>query len=663
MSGFQTATAIIILVKKIFNILIKQLSAAVFFPHAGAVILCLFFYSNIFAQDQVDSLDFIHTAPPVNILTSDFNKQLNIYSLNAMLQFHKSFNPLLLDVSENYNSTFIKSAQNSARDEHFFTASGNYVFVPELSFGILANNNIYSDSRQIDINQAASSSVTAFSQITPLQKIVFAPFAGYTSNSQIGEVDTGPVYGGESFINNLSFSETKISSQLKFKNEDISPRKNALRYIDFSAVNVLDKNVSDSISYQYYEDRKDFYFEADSITSAQFNVVNNIQSRIETDNIFQNQLNYNQFLDNFNEVLVGTVSWRTIDRDTRYRSTDLPSSSIFDAKVNEMKLELASTTEYNSKAFNGALKLDYSERDETHITKNFPGINQVFFQERSDIESSKNNIAKRISLSLIGFYNLSDLDKISFSFLQNKLRYDTPSPTNFDDRDELLSIVRIKYIRTITPFFDAFINLEGTFNHIVYIYSESSSNNNINRIIKLESGGDYHGKNFFSSNSFSVMANYTVYDFEDINPNYRSFSFRQFSANDSSRIILEDNLSFLHSGYIKLSEQGDLKWASFSTHPTRYLEEVFSEPKLVTYYGKFSFSLGARFFSLSTFDYNGTQKVLNSSYVSIGPLTEFSLNISDNLYFLLTGWFEYISITNLANSEQANLNMQLNWKF
>lgn len=608
-------------------------------------------------------MDFIHTAPQQNILSSVFDKQLNIYSLNTILQFHKSFDPLLLDVSENYSSTFIKSTQNSTRDEHFFSASGNYLLLPELSFGILANNNIYSDSRQIDINQASSSSVTAFSQIMPQQRITIAPFAGYTSNSQVGEVNNGPVYGGEGFINGLSFSGTEITSLLKFKNEDISPRKNTLRYIDFSAVNVLEKNVSDSITYQYYEDRKDFYFEADSITSAQFNVVNNIQSRIETDNIFQNILNYNRFLEGFNEILVGTVSWKTIDRDTRYRSILLPSSSIFDTKVNEMKLELETTTEYHTQIFNGALKLNYSERDENHITKNFPGINQVFYLERQDIESRKNNIAKRIALSLIGFINLSDDDKIFFSLLQNKLRYDTPSPENFDDRDELLSIARIKYIRTITPFFDAFINLEGTLNHIVYIYSESSSNNNINRIIKLESGGDYHGKNFFSTNSFSVMANYTVYDFEDINPTYRSFSFRQFSANDSSRIILTDNLSFIHNGYIKLSEQGDLKWASFSTHPTRFLEEIFSEPKFAAYLGQLSFTFGARFFSLSTFDYNGTQKVLNSSYVSVGPLTEFSYSIYNNLSFILTGWFAYVSVTNLANSEQANLNMQLNWKF
>ncbi|MHB1687677.1 MAG: hypothetical protein ACYCVH_09910 [Ignavibacteriaceae bacterium] len=626
-------------------------------------ILILISFSKTFGQEQIDSLNFIQTTPPVNLLSTTFEKQLNIYSLGTNLQFHKKFSNWLMDVSENYNSTFIKSYDNSTRDEHFFSASGDYVFNKMFSFGILANNNIYSDSRQIEINQASSKSLTAFGQIIPLQKIVLAPFAGYTNNRQIGEIDYGPVYGGEGYINDLNIPDFRITTQLKFKNEDISPRKNTLRYINFLATNELDKNVSNIINYQYFQNRKDFYFQADSITSAVFNIVNNIQSRTETDNVLQDQLNYNQFMNIFSQSLVGRVSWRTIDRNTRYRTPLLASSSIFDTRVNELKIEFESSTNYNTQNFNGILKFNYSERDENHVVKNFPGVNDVFFQERSGIESRNNNVAARMSLSFLGSINLSGKDQLFFSFLQNKLRYDTPSPENFDDRDELLSILRIKYVRTLTPFFDAFVNLEGTFNHIVYIYSESSSNNNINRIIKLETGGNYFGKYVSSSNSFSVMANYTVYDFEDINPNYRSFSFRQFSATDSSRIILGNRLSFALDGYIKLSEQGDLKWASFSTHPTRYLEEIFSEPKFVVNYYQLNFSFGARYFSLKTFNYQGIVKVLDSKYISIGPLTEISFNIKKRLTFALIGWYEFISADNNVTKQQANLNMQMNWNF
>ncbi len=256
----------------------------------------------------------------------------------------------------------------------------------------------------------------------------------------------------------------------------------------------------------------------------------------------------------------------------------------------------------------------------------------------------------------------SGSDKLYFSLFQNKLSYDTPSPENFDDRDELLSIVRLKYIKTLSPFFSVFINTEGTYNHIVYIFSERSSNNNVNRIVKLSSGGIYSGKYFTSSNSFEVSANYTVYDFEDLTPNYRSFSFRQFTAMDSSRIRISRRIDFVHYGYLKLSEQGDLKWTSFSTHPTRFLQEIYSEPKFVLTHNNLSFSLGMRIYSLNTYNYQGISKVLDTRYLSLAPLTEISIDIN-KLTFGLLGWYEFISAEDASNKQQANLTMTMNWNF
>jgi hypothetical protein len=258
---------------------------------------------------------------------------------------------------------------------------------------------------------------------------------------------------------------------------------------------------------------------------------------------------------------------------------------------------------------------------------------------------------------------LSGSDSLSFSLFQSKLRYDTPSNDNYDDRDELLSIARVKYIKKLNPFFDLFINTEFTFNHIVYIYAQESSNNNINRIIKLSTGGDYSGKNISSSNIFEVSANYTVYDFEDLVPNFQSFSFRQFTAIDSSRIKLDRRLDFFHFGYIKLSEQGNLKWASFSTQPTRYLQEVYSEPRFILYYGNSSVSLGLRIYSLNTYNYTGLVKSIDSRYFSIAPLTELNFFSSNYLSFNLIGWYEFVTILGSPGKEQANLNMNVKWNF
>jgi hypothetical protein len=283
---------------------------------------------------------------------------------------------------------------------------------------------------------------------------------------QVGENDYGLLYGVEGITNNLEISDLNLYSELKFKNEDISPRRNTTRLFNVILTSKFDKDVTNIINAGYSQARKDFYYHADSLVIQQFNVLNNLQSRTETDYVFEDRLRYNNFIDIFLLDLSGNITWRDIDRNTRYRPTNVNLKSLFDTKINELKVELESIIYYNSSWFDGALRIIYSERDEKHITKNFNGVNNILFEERSEEENQKNNNAGRASVSFTGNLYFSKTDRFSFSLLQNKLKYDTPSEENFDDRDEILSIIRLRYSKLLTPFFEAFINTEGTLGHI-----------------------------------------------------------------------------------------------------------------------------------------------------------------------------------------------------
>ena len=495
-----------------------------------------------------------------------------------------------------------------------------------------------------------------------MSKIHISPFFGYSNNRQIGENDNGFVYGGEGLIDDFEISNFNLSSRLRFRNEDISPRKNLIRYFNLTANSVFNENVSNYITTGYSQNRKDFYYSADSVISREYDITNNIQSRDETAYLLEDGLTYNDFASNFGLDLKGRLDWRNIDRNTRYHPIQVLSSSAFDSRIEELKFELESNFRYITSVFNGRLKLNYSERDEKHIAKNFLNTSSLFFDERQDIENRKNNNSARIAVSMQGDWNISGSDFLSFSVYQNKLRYDTPSPVNYDDRDELLSIIRLRYIRILTPFFNAFLTAEGTQSHIVYIFSEKSSNNNINRVLKFSAGGDYHGKHISSINSFEVSANYTVYDFRDLVPNLRSFSFRQFTASDSSTIRLNKMISIRNYGYIKLSQQGELNWSAFSEKPTRFLQEIYAEPKFIVSYNNISFGLGSRIFSLLTFNYDGSKKIKDSDYLSVGPLTEILWLVENTIYFKIYGWYEFITLDN-SGRQQANLSIEVNWNF
>ena len=124
------------------------------------------FFSIAKADAQVlsDTLEYITVNNPLNKLSTNFDKQLNTYILNSNVFYNNDFGKFSFKVSEDYNSTFIKSAEKSIKDEHFFSISTAYKLRPDINLGISALNNILSDNRKIEINQASESNVVLFTQ-------------------------------------------------------------------------------------------------------------------------------------------------------------------------------------------------------------------------------------------------------------------------------------------------------------------------------------------------------------------------------------------------------------------------------------------------------------------------------------------------------------------
>lgn len=615
------------------------------------------------AQTRIDSLEFIRPFPKNNLLSSKLDKQLNTYYLNSGINFFDRFSDYSFGISEDYKSSFIKGIEKTVRDEHHFALNLNYHFSDKLDFGLIGNNTILSDSRTLEINQSSISNIILFSRIKSLKEFSFAPFSGYSNNRQIGENDYGFVYGFEAGGDKINISDFQFDAELKFKNEDISPRKNYSRYLNLNMLNYFERNVYNNFNIKYYQSRKDFYINADSVTSQQFSIKNNIQNRIESGYQLQNRFFFDEFLDILTLDATGKVTLRNIERGLKYKSTEVQSSSIFDSQIDELKLELDAILGYRSRSFNSTIRFTMNEKDEKHKAIKFQGINEAFFNQREESEQQKNNTSSYATLSFDGGLNLSEDDKFTLSVYQSKLKYDTPSALNDDDRDEVLSIARLGYYKKLNPFFTAFINAEGSYSHTVYIFASRSSNNNINRIIRLKTGGEYIGSNFSSFNSFDVSANYTVYDFEDLTSPLKSFSFRQFTAIDSTTIRFTSSTSIFIFGYIKISEQGILNWNSFSEKPTRALREIYFEPRLILYRASSLFSVGIRYFSLSTFNYKGKDLDLDSEYRSIGPTTIIQSRLFKKLLISITGFYEFISLTNSESKQQANLNLGISWNF
>ena len=630
------------------------------------ILLSIILIAPVLTHSQIlnDSLTFSKSNYTLNRLASNFEKQLNTYNLHTQFKLGYDNENFFVGINERFLSTIVRSSNINIKDEQYLTLLGEYFINPFLSTGLLVNSNNYNDDRQLDINQSSILNSTLFAKIYPAEPLSLTAYGGLSENKQIGTLDDGIVYGGEAQLDNLYLDEFTINSSLRYRIEDIEPRKNEDKYFNANVKNTFENNLSNLITGQLSEMRKDFYFDADSLIYQEFNVEQNIQSRTETRYFFEDKMTFNPVRSNLAFLVNGRLSWRDIDRNTRYVPTENITVSTFDTKISEFRLDLNSSVSYTEGIFRGLFDIVYSEREEKHNAKYIEGASDIIFDERRELEERKNNTSRLTILTATGTFAISETDNLTFSLFHRKLKYDTPSDQNFDDRDELLSILRLYYVKGITPFFDLFFNLEGSINQTVYIFAERSSNNNTRRVIKFSGGGDYKIGILRSRNEAIVSANYTVYDFEDLNPNLSSFSFRQLYLKDSTQVKLGKNISVDLTGYVKLSEQGDFNWKDFSGRPFRYLEEFLLEPKLVYRFGRLKLASGIRHFSLLTYKYDGSNmKILDTKYTSTAPLAEITYTASTYLRVRCTGWLEFINNESNQKRELTNLFINLNWYF
>ncbi|MCX7875874.1 MAG: hypothetical protein N2321_06865 [Melioribacteraceae bacterium] len=628
------------------------------------ILLIILFYSICYSQQSKDSLTFSSKYYSDKYLINSFNKQLNtnFYSIN--FKHSINYNKFFIGFNEQFNSTIVSTNLKNIKDEHTLNSLSLYTLNDKTKIGFYFNNNIYNDDRNIGLNKASILNSIFLVDYSPLTKINIVPFLGFEQNNQLNEKDNGFVYGFETNTDDFNLGEFEINSVIKFKNEDISPKKNTLRLLNFDLTNYFDENFSNIISANYLQQRRDFYFVADKFTSEEFNIVNNIQSRIESNYNIQERIKLLQPYSPFSFDIIGRISFRNIDRSTKFISFKNISNLNYDTKINELRLEFSSLIEYRENDYNLSFRFSFTEKDEKHLPKKYDGISQIIFDDKKIIEEQKNNTSQLANLSLSGSFLLTDKNIFSFSIFHRKLKYDTPSNINFDDRDELLSIGSLNFTHKFNYFFKAFINLEGSINKMVYIFSERSANNNIKRTIRLSSGGIFSNQLFTSKNSAEVSANYTVFDYEELNPNYKSYSFRQFSFRDSTKITLTKIAGINLNGYLKISEQGNFNWNKFSEAPQRHLIEEFLHNSFFYNYSFIEFNFGVKYYSLKTFSFiSQKDKKLLSKYSSIGPTIDISINLVEKLDLKIFSWYEFINDETNKKREMTNLDLRLSYKF
>ncbi|MCX7877637.1 MAG: hypothetical protein N2510_03230 [Ignavibacteria bacterium] len=582
--------------------------------------------------------------------------------------FFKSRN-IFLNAKNFYSSSVTKLSKNLYRDFDNLKVSSGYYINPDTRMSLNYKGQFFSDDRSLNLKESSSNTfyvATEYDGIYRGSQINSFLYAGYKSEYQLDEYNRGFSTYGEFNVYNYDVFDFIADAQLKAGYDYLQQRVKSMflsrLYFERSFENNLARNEFDGV---FVRTRKDFYFPADFNTINQFGIKNNIETRKENSVKIFNRFDYS-LNSNISFIITLQPYFRKVTKENLYvPSLTIQQPSLYDTEIQEISLNGEVTLNANINKFNLQLKAFYRERDEKNFLINPQKINNSFINIIQDNESNKNNQLSFFQLNSLIYYNLNFMNRIELSGSASILKYDTPSSRNYEDRDELGYNFyvghRFTNLRNLTVVTAADLSLY----HTVYIFSQRSSNNNWNRVIRFTSKSYFTPSSHFRNVAqFSVLANYTVYDFEDIVSSVKSYVFRQLNLKDSVIILLPYNLGADLLAEIKFYERGELNWNSFSQRPVGYFEDKIFNPKLNYFFNKFiTLSAGYKYYEQKKYKYTQGIKILDSYLRNYGPFAILKVNWKNNSKIEINASYDYYYLSDKITDRNFNIQIISIWNF
>ncbi len=570
------------------------------------------------------------------------DKSLNTYHWILSGIYTGTSGPDSIKLIEQFLSTIIRAERRFVTETQSFDLHGTHRISSGFKAAIKLSSFINSDNKNLGISNASAHGFYAGPALGPLAGITIEPLVGFRLDQQLDQSDHGA-----SYILNLA-SDSRDSSSYGtllggFYQYDVLGRRRL--ETGNGAMSVKTSIFADnrnSLSVQYYRNRRDFYTSSDSVQRSIYNASYNIDSRSDEALILHDTLDYtmgSQALIEFS----GSVEAREINHATRYGMSVDQRPFAPNTTTEEFRIGTSARVRYSiSDNLRGDFLLSYLERDEKHgVVEEMP-LGKGTATMLAEGEGRKNNHARQTALATVINYTSPQNDSVALGGSGTILHYDTPSEKNDDDRDELWYVTNFYVRHCMNRHLQLELWGEANLRHLVYLFSTESSNNSWNRILRLSPRFEYFPfSQLITINSFDVLANYTVYDFENESLLPQSFSFRQFAFFDSTILSLSKRVRLEWYSLIRSYQRGELHWNSFSEKPVNSFEEksvAFAIQYRMT--ESLLFSLGIRYFSQLRYGYRESQQTLENIIRNIGPMAHLSMISGSRTEFSVKGSYD-----------------------
>jgi hypothetical protein len=292
-----------------------------------------------------------------------------------------------------------------------------------------------------------------------------------------------------------------------------------------------------------------------------------------------------------------------------------------------------------------AVRLEYSTNEQYNTIDPIAPANAQELARRRASNAQNDFIAQQLLLAGSGEYRIARYDTLQMNASVAIYRYDTPSLTNYFDKDEQSIQGQIRYARSFSPMLDFAIYGQVFLTHLVYLLGQNSNDNNWNRVFRLAPSVDYRlGESFGNYLETEVLANYTQYDFEGRTQSIRGRSFRELHLRDSMSLAISGSLRLVGQGDLRISERGSFNWTEFAESPLERTRTEGLEAELVTGAVEGTlFGVGGRLSRVKNYRVDARTAALEpfSDRTSFGPTARFEARLSEWTEVIFSGWWEH----------------------
>ena len=445
-------------------------------------------------------------------LNSEFSKQTNTWNWSGFFRWSDNRRSAWhWQVNGHYRSNLLVPAlgPDQWKDETNFT--GYFYYGPSVWLvGIYSKSWLQSDKQISADNRFANHALGMFGR-WQWKTLNLTPYVGYQNARNRNKVDWGWDVGLKSHLRRFEIGDYRTDLLAQSDYDFYDQRRNYENRLDLNVGARFNPYSGDSLRFVFSQNSKQYYA-GDSIEQVQ------IYQRL-----WQNKLYYNLSA-----------------RDMIILRTALESR------------EISYFNGRNVFSFRNILQYYHVGR-----RVSFGAVLRTSDETQDNAGTLTDSRNRQTAMNFQIDYNYNARNRFNLNLAYVKMQYDTPdSVYNNDDRDEQRFVFTFNYFHRFSPLLTMNWQAYAYLFHRIYIFKEQSQNNNWNRVYKLNPRLNYRYGCVFNRLSTQVLANYTVYDFDALYSQPRSFIFRKYTLADSLTLHLFSFNYLGVQGRLELEDKG-----------------------------------------------------------------------------------------------------------